>query len=211
MAVLSEGYQGEAGFDISNEYFNNPQPKFRSLKIFISFLLSMLMLCAACFSVFAQAAGHFPSGEADAINQIKSISAGNGWLWADGEQLTDSDILTLLGQDTYDAYARAKRQIAIGSAVTTAGAALAGAGVGYAIGGYLASLMTGNREYGRESLIKGGIMAAIGVIPLAVGIPVTRKGQRSLENIAAGYGEDSVTGILSFGTTPNGIGLCYRF
>ena len=63
----------------------------------------------------------------------------------------------------------------------------------------------------KKKAITAILMAAIGVIPLAVGIPVTRKGQRSLENIAAGYGEDSVTGILSFGTTPNGIGLCYRF
>lgn len=181
------------------------------MKILISFLLSMLMLGAACFSVSAQVAGHFPSGEADAVNQIKSIAAGNGWLWMNGEQMTDGDILSLLGQDTYDAYDKAKRQIAIGSTVTTTGAALVGAGVGYAIGGLLVSYVTNDVEYRMESLITGGIMAAIGLVPLAIGIPVMRNGQKGLESIAAAYDEDPVAGILSFGTTPDGIGLCFRF
>ena len=54
-------------------------------------------------------------------------------------------------------------------------------------------------------------MAAMGLVPLAIGIPVMRNGQQGLESIAAAYDEDSVAGILSIGTTPNGIGLCFRF
>lgn len=181
------------------------------MKLLVSILSAVLVLATTCLSTSAQIVDKPETDKGPAIDRTRTVSAADGCLWMGGEQLSSGDIISLFGQDTYEAYDKARRQISNGSIMVTTGATMLGVGIGYALGRFIASRITGNHESVKESLVTGGIVAAVGAIPLAVGIPIARKGEKNLESIAAGYSEGSVAGTLSIGTTPNGIGLCFRF
>lgn len=181
------------------------------MKTILKLFLAAVVLTTTGFFSSAQIMDKLPLDDTYAEKQIKSVTADNGHLWMDGNKLSDDDVLGILGEETYNIYSKARKQIRIGETTTTIGGTLLGTGIGYAIGGFLASRMLGNKESASDYLIKGGIIAVIGTIPLAIGLPVMKKGCKKLESIADNYRNENPHGTLSFGATGSGIGLCYRF
>lgn len=181
------------------------------MKNLFTFFLAAAMSAAAGFTASAQIIDQLPLDDNVAENHSKTVSADNGHLWIDGKKLSDNEALAVLGDETYSIYSKARRQIRIGETTATIGGTLLGAGIGYGLGGFFTSKMLGNKEDARDYLIKGGIMAIIGSIPLAIGLPVMKKGNKKLESIAGGCHNGQRTGELSLGNTGSGFGICYRF
>ena len=142
------------------------------MKTILKLFLAAVVLTTTGFFSSAQIMDKLPLDDTYAEKQIKSVTADNGHLWMDGNKLSDDDVLGILGEETYNIYSKARKQIRIGETTTTIGGTLLGTGIGYAIGGFLASRMLGNKESASDYLIKGGIIAVIGTIPLAIGLPV---------------------------------------
>lgn len=180
------------------------------MKLLLKTLLATALLTVG-LSASAQIIDQLPLDDNVAENHSKTVSADNGHLWIDGKKLSDNEALAVLGEETYSIYSKARRQIRIGETTATIGGTLLGAGIGYGLGGLFTSKMLGNKEDARDYLIKGGIMAIIGSIPLAIGLPVMKKGNKKLESIAGSCHNGQRTGELSLGNTGSGFGICYRF
>lgn len=173
------------------------------------FLFSVSMVLSSALYSDAQITGQINFGESVLENRSISITAGAGCLLKDGVMMQDSEIIGLMGESTFDTYRKSRKRYVTGDILTTAGATVLGVGLGYAFGGFIASKITGGGS--EDYLVEGGIMAAIGIIPLAIGIPVMVKSQKNIESIADGYKEKRRTGTLSLGTTMSGVGISYNF
>ena len=168
------------------------------------------------------------------LNASARMEASRGELELGGRELSDNEILELLGSEGLDEFESAKRQRRMGLGFICAGAPVFVIGdILLTVGAYRISYYkawyvsydggdtwtpTGENDFSERYdsalplLISGAVISAAGIAFLGAGIPSMIVGNRRINNLADDYNKKQLQNTtLSFGPTASGLGLTLKF